>query len=93
MHAYGWRIEPVLHHRSLDPQHDVVTCPSVVVAEVVIQAELLDVALLEQSDGLVRPTHQCPSFRWNTLIIEVDANHVWLTSVTISCDAERRQLH
>jgi hypothetical protein len=56
----------------LDPQDDVVAGAAGVVAEVVIEAQLGDLAGREQGDDLVGPAEQSPAGRGGALVVEVE---------------------
>lgn len=69
----GWD-ETALHNSTLDPEHHVVASATIVVTEIMVQADLLNSSLLKKCDGLVGPANQGPPDRWYSLVIEEHAH-------------------
>src|SRR5690242_3459578 len=64
------RLETASRHRFLDPHDNVVTCAARIVAEVVVEAYLGDLARLQQRDGFVGPVNSNPPRRGVATIVE-----------------------
>lgn len=58
----------------LYPKDDIVSCPALIRAQVVIEAQLFDDACLEKRDDYRRPTRQDPAFGRRSFIIQIDAH-------------------
>ena len=63
MHIHLGRPEPSKRYRLLDPKHDVVACAALVVAKIMIEAELLDLPRLQQRNGLTSPVRLFASLK------------------------------
>jgi len=72
MHGQLGRVEAANRDRFFDPAEDVVAGAARVVAQVMVQAELSHVPLLEQADDLLRPACGHPARRGRPTIIQKD---------------------
>lgn len=70
------RMEATSDHRFLDPKHDVVTCTAFIIPEIVIKADLGDIASFKKSDGFIWPEHSNPAFWGFSFVVEEDV-HAW----------------
>ena len=70
MHPNNGRYEPPGHDRLLDPEHHVIAGASVVIPEIMVEADLAHLFSFEQRDGLIRPVNMTPSWRCRSKIVE-----------------------
>ncbi len=71
------RLKASRDNRLLDPENHVVARPSLVVAEVVIEAQFFDRPRFQQSDDFVGPVRPDPSVRRRSFVVQEDAHDSW----------------
>jgi hypothetical protein len=79
------RLEASGDHRLFEPQQDVVACSVLVVAKVVVEAELVNATGFEQGDGFLGPANLVPPFGSRPLVIEEDLHARILEKGATTC--------